>query len=118
MAQAPRFREDNPMKARWRLGLNVALWACVIPIDTLFTKMAAYLRSETLLELSESIGRSGIASAIHLAWAGLIYWYCVPRTPRLAQRVAYLLVFCAGMLGALALALLLSLAINRAIAVG
>jgi len=80
------------MKVTWRLVLNALAWAAAIPA---FNLLLMALSHHRIMEASGPV--AAFAASALLVWAGLIYWYCVPNTRNLLQRMGYLVAFVAGM---------------------
>lgn len=73
------------MNAGWRLGLNIAAWAASMPVLNVTLRA---LEERRVLSIT---GHTAAAVALGLAlWACWIYWRCVPSTPQIGRRLAYL----------------------------
>jgi len=90
------------MIPRWRLILNVAVWAFAIPV---FGLVVAMLSQRVFRTNTADTVLAHVMEAVLVVWAFLIYWRCVPHVESVLRRAIYFVFFVAVMvvLGAYAL---------------
>jgi hypothetical protein len=100
----------NSMSVNVRLAIHVLAWTVAIPALNVLLEA---LNRHRILPLSENI--VGAAAIALFAWAGCIYWRCVPHSARLLERSARFATFAFTMLLAAAFAIYVAFWITVAI---